>query len=89
MVENHTKQMTPHSIVITWKGNTYVIHKEEPGENEAEFRTRAWWIVKNYKHAPITELIALSYIWSAVRSYKVKYSDTIMKRLDDFTDVYT
>lgn len=74
------------SIVITWKGETYIITKdEEVGESETEFRNRAWWIVKHYTHKnveSISELVALSHIWSSVKNYKVKYSAKVMQKLD-------
>lgn len=75
-------------IVLFWKGYMYIVEKNETHENDIEHHARAWWLVKNYNKAPLQELVPLSYIWSSVKHYGVKYDNAIMDRLKEFENVY-
>ena len=68
-------------------GFSFIIKKENLNEPIFLFKKRCNFIINLFfiKSIEYNKLIQLSYIWSNIYFLNVKYSNTIMKQIDDLT----
>lgn len=77
------------TLVVPYKGITYVFNKTDEKEDDNMFSHRCWWIAKNVSSEnTIDQLMNMSFVWVAVKFFGVTYDDTVMKNLSTYKDIF-